>query len=75
MQRTIEPLVQRAAAPAESSDTRDRDRTNGASYVDEVLFGRRRTPPSTTVPELGASRIRRADRRDPRSARPVSERS
>jgi hypothetical protein len=72
MQRTTPPIVERVAA-AEPADARDRVPTSGPSYVEQVLFGRRRTAPPINAPELGAGRARRADRADPRHARAGTE--
>jgi hypothetical protein len=51
-----------------SGGVEDHPVSTGPSYVDSVLFGRRRTPPGPLSPELGSGRMRRSDKDDPRGA-------
>jgi hypothetical protein len=78
MQRTItHPLAGNATSGSlePSSDTEDRAPSTGPSYVDSVLFGRRRTSPGSVSPELGVARMRRSDKADARGAPLVAERA
>jgi hypothetical protein len=69
MQRTItHPLAGDATSIEPSGGVEDHPVSTGPSYVDSVLFGRRRTSPAPLSPELGSGRMRRSDKGDPRGA-------